>query len=143
MNYQSICAALEAPLNTAFGTLLPPVKIFFDNLIVVPPDAPGEYVRVNIGFGPTTESMLTQSLGHARGAIIIRIFTRKGNGAGRARQLAQVAFCTLRALGETKKPSTGTFVRVRDIAGPRFFMGEQEPHFMTRIEASWDATNLG
>lgn len=143
MNYQAICAALETPLNNAFAALSPPVKIFFDNLIVTPPDPPGEYVMVNITFGLTSETALEQSLDRARGAIIIRIFVRKGNGARRARQLAETASCALRALGATKKPASGVFVRVHDFSGPAFYMDEEQPHFMARLTASWDATNLG
>jgi hypothetical protein len=143
MNYQAICAALEAPLNNAFIALTPPVKVFFDNLIVVPPDPPGEYVRVNITFGLTSESTLTNSLDRARGAIIVRIFTEKGRGGRRARQLAGVASQVFNTLGATKRPATGTFVRVRDVSGPSFYMDETEPHFMARLAASWDATACG
>lgn len=143
MNYQAICAALETPLNSAFAALSPPVSIYFDNLIAMPPDPPGEYVMVNITFGLTSETALEESLDRARGAIIIRIFARKGNGGRRARQLAETASCVLKDLGSTKKPATGTFVRVRDISGPMFYMDQEQPHFMARMSASWDATNLG
>lgn len=143
MNYQAICAALEVPLNTAFAALSPPVKIFFDNLVVMSPDAPGEYVMVNITFGLTSETALEESLDRARGAIIIRVFVRKGNGARRGRQLSETASCVLRSLGPTKKSVSGAFVRVKDISGPAFYMDKEEPHFMARLTASWDATNLG
>lgn len=142
MNYQAICAALEVPLNNAFALLSPPVKIFFDNLIVMPPDPPGEYVMVNITFGLTTETALEGSLDRARGAIIVRIYTRKGNGARRARQLAETASCVLKDLGSTKKPASGVFVRVHDISGPNFYMDNDQPQFMARLSASWNATNL-
>jgi hypothetical protein len=143
MNYQAICAALEAPLNNAFIALTPPVKVFFDNLIVMPPDPPGEYVMVNITFGLTSESTLTNSLDRARGAIIVRIFTEKGRGGRRARQLAGVASQIFSILGATKRPATGTFVRVHDVSGPNFYMDEAQPHFMARLSATWDATSCG
>lgn len=143
MNYQAICAAIEVPLNSAFGALTPPVKIFFDNLIARPPDPPGEYVMVNITFGLTTESAIAKSYDFARGAIIVRVFTRKGNGALRARQLSEIATCALKELGETKKPASGVFLRVRNLGGPQFYMDEDQPHFLARITAAWDATNLG
>lgn len=143
MNYQAICAAIEVPLNTAFGGLNPPVKIFFDNLIARPPDPPGEYVMVNITFGLTTESAIAKSYDFARGAVIVRVFTRKGNGGLRARQLSEVASCALKTLGESKKPATGVFLRIRNLKGPEFFMDEDQPHFLARITAGWDATNLG
>lgn len=143
MNYQAICAALETPLNSAFASLSPPVKIFFDNLIITPPDPPGEYVMVNLTFGLTSETALGEVLDHARGAIIVRIFTRKGNGGRRARQLAETALSALKPLGSTKKPAAGVFVRVRNFSGPDFYMDEEQPHFMARLTASWDATKLG
>jgi len=143
MNYQAICAALESPLNNAFIALTPPVKVFFDNLIVMPPDPPGEYVMVNITFGLTSESTLANSLDRARGAIIVRIFTEKGRGGRRARQLAGVASQVFTDLGATQRPASGTFVRVKDVSGPNFYMDEAQPHFMARLAASWDATACG
>jgi hypothetical protein len=143
VNYQAICAALETPLNNAFIALTPPVRVFFDNLIVIPPDPPGEYVRVNITFGLTSESTLVNSLDRARGAIIVRIFTEKGRGGKRARQLAGVVSQVFDILGATKRPATGTFVRVRDVSGPNFYMDETGPHFMARLSATWDATSCG
>lgn len=143
MNYQAICAALETPLNTAFGALTPPVKIFFDNLIAIPPDPPGEYAMVNITFGLTSESTLTKSLDRARGAIIVRIFTEKNRGGRRARQLSETVAQVFQALGDTKRSANGIFVRVHSVSGPTFYMSEEQPHFAVRLSASWDATACG
>ncbi len=65
MNYQSIRAAIEAPLLTAYNTQTPPIPVYFDNITAVPPDPPKEYVRINITFGLTTESTLDGSLDYA------------------------------------------------------------------------------
>lgn len=143
MNHQAICAAIEVPLNNAFKGLTPPVKIFFDNLTIVPPDPPTEYVTVSIAFGLTSESTLTNSLDRARGAVIVRIFTEKNRGGKRARYLSGVASDILNSLGSSQKAAFGVFLRVRDISGPAFYSNEVEPHFMARIAASWDATGCG
>ena len=82
MNYQAIRAAVENPLLTAFGALVPAVPVYFDNITAVPPNTTTEYVRVNVTFGITNEPTLTSSVDNARGAIIIRIFTEKGKGRG-------------------------------------------------------------
>lgn len=143
MNYQAICAAIELPLNNAFKGLTPVVKIFFDNLTIVPPDPQGEYVTVNITFGLVSESTLTENLDRARGTVIIRIFTPKNRGGKRARYLSGIASQVLSNLACTKKPATGTFVKVKQVSGPEFYPDLPEPHFMARIVASWDAVNLG
>lgn len=139
MNYQAICAAIETPLNTAFAALTPPVKIYFDNIQVVPPDPPSEYVRVNITFGITTESTLAQSMERARGAVVVRIYTRMNTGGLRARQLAAVVSNVFSALGSTKKTSTGLFLRVSDVTGPTRLTSDDSPNYGVRMEASWQA----
>lgn len=143
MNYQAICAALETPLNNAFAALSPPVKIYFDNLVAMPPDPPGEYAMINITFGLTSESSFDEILDRARGAIIARIYTKKGNGGRRARLLAETISCTLKNFNLGRKSTAGIFVRVSDISGPTFFMDNEEPYFIARISASWSATDLG
>lgn len=143
MNYQAICAAIEVPVNAAVSQIQPAIKIYFDNIIAIPPDATGEYVMVKIMFGLVTESTLSEMLNRARGSLIIRIFTQKNAGARRARKISEAIVSALCQLGESQKNASGVFLRVRDIAGPAFFMDQEQPHFMAQIEASWDATNLG
>ena len=78
MNYQAIRAAIENPLLTAFGSLIPAVPVYFDNITATPLNTTTEYIRVNVTFGLTNEPMLTTSMDNARGAIVIRIFTEIG-----------------------------------------------------------------
>lgn len=143
MDHQKICAAIEKPFNDAFKALTPPVKIYFDNVTAMPPDPPGEYVRVNITFGLTSEDGLECLLDRARGAIIIRIFTQKNAGGLRARQLSTTARAVLENMAKTKKTASGVFLRTRDVDGPSFFSDNEHPHFMARLEATWQASDLG
>ena len=83
MNYQSIRAQVENPLLTAFGALSPAIPVYFDNITAVPPNSTTEYVRVNITFGATNDPTLTSSVDNARGSVIIKIFTQKGEGPAR------------------------------------------------------------
>ena len=140
MNYQSIRAKLEAPLLTAYNTQTPPVPVYFDNITAVPPDPPNEYVRINITFGVTTESALGGSLDYARGALIVRCFTRKGQGPARCQQLIQVAKEVLDTLNATGKTSTMTYVRTGAITGPSFRADDNSEHFMGRIDTGWQAS---
>lgn len=142
MNYQNIRAALENPLLSAFGALVPAVPVYFDNITAVPPNTTTEFVRVNITFGITNEPTLTSSVDTARGALIIRIFTEKGRGPARNQSLITTAVNVLETLNNTAKPSTGTFMRVGAITGPTFSATEDSPHFVGRIETNWIATVL-
>jgi len=142
MNYQSIRAALENPLLTAFSALVPAVPVFFDNITAVPPNTTTEYVRVNITFGLTNEPMLTTSMDNARGALVIRIFTEKGKGPARNQTLITAAVNTLETINATAKPNSGVFMRVGEISGPTFSSTEDAPHFVGRIETNWIATVL-
>ena len=91
MDYQKIRAAVENPLLTAFNGLSPAVPVYFDNITAVPPNTTTEYVRVNVTFGITSETALTKSFDHARGALIIRVFTEKGKGPARNQTLLTTA----------------------------------------------------
>lgn len=142
MNYQAIRAAVEAPLLTAFNDLSPSVPVYFDNITAVPPNTTTEYVRVNVTFGLTNEPTLTSSVDYARGAVIIRVFTEKGQGPARNQTLITTAANVLETLNDTAKTNSGVFFRLGQIDGPTFSAEETSPHFMGRIEAGYKATVL-
>lgn len=142
MNYQAIRAAVENPLLTAFGALVPAVPVYFDNITAVPPNTTTEYVRVNVTFGITNEPTLTSSVDNARGAIVIRIFTEKGRGPSRNQTLLTTAVGVLETLNNTAKTTSGVFFRVGEINGPTFSATEEAPHFVGRIDTSYVATVL-
>lgn len=142
MNYQSIRAAIESPLLTAFGALTPAVPVYFDNITAAPPNSTTEYIRVNITFGLTTEPTLSTNMDYVRGALIIRVFTQKGRGPARNQELINVATTVLEGLTSTLKPASGIFMRTGQINGPTFSSTEDAPHFVGRIETSFQATVL-
>ena len=142
MNYQAIRAAVENPLLTAFGALVPPVPVYFDNITAVPPNTTTEYVRVNVTFGITNEPTLTSSVDNARGAIVIRIFTEKGKGPARNQTLITTAVNALETLNNAAKTTSGVFFRVGELNGPTFSATEEAPHFVGRIDTSYVATVL-
>jgi hypothetical protein len=142
MNYQAIRAAVEAPLLTAFNDLSPAVPVYFDNITAVPPNTTTEYVRVNVTFGLTNEPTLTSSVDYARGAVVIRVFTEKGQGPARNQTLITTAANVLETLNDTAKTNSGVFFRLSQLEGPTFSAEETSPHFMGRIEAGYKATVL-
>lgn len=142
MNYQSIRAAIENPMLTAYGALTPAVPVYFDNITAAPPNSTTEYIRVNITFGLTTEPTLSTNMDYARGALIIRVFTQKGRGPARNQELINVATTVLEGLTSTLKPASGVFMRTGQINGPTFSSTEDAPHFVGRIETSFQATVL-
>jgi hypothetical protein len=142
MNYQAIRAAIEQPLLTAFNALSPAVPVFFDNITAAPKNITTEYVRINVTFGITNEPTLTGSVDFARGAVVIRVFTEKGQGPARNQVLLNTAVDVLETLNETAKTSSGVFFRVSEIEGPTFSADERSPHFMGRIETGYKATVL-
>jgi hypothetical protein len=142
MNYQAIRAAVEQPLLTAFGALVPAVPVYFDNITAVPANTTTEYVRINITFGLTTDPTLTSSLDNARGAIVIRVFTEKGKGPARNQTLLTTAANVLETISNSVKTGTGVFFRCGSINGPTFSSTEDTPLFMGRIETSFTATVL-
>lgn len=142
MNYQAIRAAVENPLLSAFSALVPAVPVYFDNITAVPPNTTTEYVRINVTFGITNEPTLTSSVDHARGAVVIRIFTEKGRGPARNQELITTAVNVLETINNTAKTSTGVYVKVGEINGPTFSATEESPHFMGRIDTGYTATVL-
>ena len=152
MNYQAIRAVIEAPLLTAYNNLVPPVPVYFDNVMNDDADSAEEYVYVNMQFGLTTEATLTSSHNHVRGVIVIRAYTPKGRGPARNQELVDIAFNTLETLNNTPKLASGIYFRTGSIDGPSFspsFTGtvpDQQsrraftPFFVSRIEAGFQAT---
>jgi len=142
MNYQAIRAAVENPLLSAFGALVPAVPVCFDNITAVPANTTTEYIRVNVTFGITNEPTLTSSVDNARGAIIIRIFTEKGKGPARNQVLLNTAVSVLETINNSTKGTTGVYFKVGEINGPIFSATEEAPHFVGRVDTSWVATVL-
>mgnify|MGYP001208876910 FL=1 len=142
MNYQSIRAAIENPILTAFTNLSPSVPVFFDNITAAPLSSVTEYVRINVTFGDTNEPTLTSSIDTARGAIIIAVFSEKGKGPARNQTLITTAVNVLETLNNTAKTNSGVFFRIGTISGPDFSTTETPPLFEGRIDTSYIATDL-
>ena len=112
MNYQSIRAAVENPILTAFTNLSPSVPVFFDILTAAPISSTTEYVMINVTFGITNEPTLNSSIDNAQGAIVIRVFSEKGKGPARNQTLITTAVNVLETLNDTAKTNSGEFFRV-------------------------------
>ena len=142
MNYQKIRAQVENPLLSAFGGLSPAVPVFFDNITAAPANSTTEYVRVNVTFGLTNDATLSSSVDNARGAIVIRCFSKKGEGPARNQTLITTAVDVLETINNGTKGTTGTYFKVGSIQGPSFSSNESSPLFLGRIETSYVATVL-
>jgi hypothetical protein len=139
MRYQAIRAAIESPLQTAFGSLSPAVPVFFDGITAAPANATTEYVRVNVTFGLTTEVTLTSNLDFARGSVVVRVYSEKGKGPDRNQTLLNTAVTTLTSLSASTRDDSGIYLRPGAINGPTFSAEEASPHFVGRIDTSFTA----
>ncbi len=139
MRYQAIRAAIEGPIQTAFGALSPAVPVFFDGITAAPANATTEYVRVNVSFGLTTEVTLTSNLDFARGSVVIRVYSEKGKGPVRSQTLLDTAVTTLTSLSASTRDDSGVYLRPGAINGPTFSADEASPHFVGRIDTSFTA----
>lgn len=139
MRYQAIRAAIEGPIQTAFGALSPAVPVFFDGITAAPANATTEYVRVNVSFGLTTEVTLTDNLDFARGSVVIRVYSEKGKGPVRSQTLLDTAVTTLTSLSASTRDDSGIYLRPGAINGPTFSADEASPHFVGRIDTSFTA----
>lgn len=150
MNYQAIRAVFESPLLSVFGSQVPAIPVYFDNVLNDRSDSVDEYVTVNIQFGITNEPTLTNSVDYARGAIVVRVFSPKGKGPGRNQQLLTLAVTALETINATPKPNVGVYARTGSITGPDFGVGSRDqesrraftPFFVGRVETSFQATVL-
>jgi hypothetical protein len=139
MRYQAIRAAIEGPIQTAFGALSPAVPVFFDGITAAPANATTEYVRVNVTFGLTTEVTLTSNLDFVRGSVVIRVYSEKGKGPVRNQTLLDTAVTTLTSLSASTRDDSGIYLRPGAINGPTFSAEEASPHFVGRIDTSFIA----
>ena len=143
MRYQAIRAAIESPLQTAFGALSPAVPVFFDNITAAPANSTTEYVRVSIEFGLTTEQTLESNLDRIRGSIVIRIYTEKGKGPARNQTLINTAVTTVLGFNASTRAATGIYLRPGVINGPTFSAIETSPHLMGQIDTGFIAEDHG
>ena len=143
MRYQAIRAAIESPLQTAFGALSPAVPVFFDNITAAPANATTEYVRVAIDFGLTTEQTLESNFDRIRGNIVIRVYSEKGKGPARNQTLINTAVTTLLGLSASTRAGSGVYLRPGAINGPTFSTTEASPHLMGQIDTGFTAEDHG
>jgi len=143
MRYQEVRAAIEAPIQTAFGALSPAVPVFFDNITAAPANATTEYVKVGVEFGLTTEQTLTTNLDRIRGSIVIRVYTEKGQGPARNQTLINTAVTTLTSLSASTRQATGIYLRPGVINGPTLSTTETSPHLVGRIDTGFMAEDAG
>lgn len=143
MRYQAVRAAVESPLQTAFGALSPAVPVFFDNITAAPANSTTEYVKVAVEFGLTTEQTLESNLDRIRGSIVIRTYTEKGRGPARNQTLLDTAITTLLALSASTRAATGIYLRPGAINGPAFSTTEASPHLVGRIDTGFIAEDHG
>ena len=143
MRYQAVRAAVESPIQTAFGALSPAVPVFFDNITAAPGNSTTEYIKVSLSFGLTTEQGLTANLDRIRGSIVVRVYTEKGKGPARNQTLVDTAVTTLLSLSASTRAATGIYLRPGVVNGPTFSTTEQSPHMMGRIDAGFIAEDHG
>ena len=143
MRYQVVRAAIESPIQTAFGALDPAVPVFFDNITATPANSTTEYVKVSIAFGLTTEQTLETNLDRIRGSIVIRVYTEKGKGPARNQTLINSAVTTLLSLSASTRAATGVYLRPGSINGPTFSTTEASPHLVGRIDTGFIAEDHG
>lgn len=139
MRFQQIRAAVESPINTAFGALDPAVPVFFDNITAAPANSTTEYVTVNVSFGLLTEVTLTDDLDRVRGSIVIRVYTEKGKGPARNQTLLDTALTTIRGLTASTRDDSGIYLRPGQINGPTFSTTEASPHLVGRFDLPFSA----
>ena len=154
MNYQAIRAVLENPLLTAYNGLVPAVPVYFDNIMNDGSDSAKEFVDVNIQFGLTTETALTDNPDYVRGVVVIRTYTPKGKGPARNQTLVNIAGTVLQQINNQPKSASGIYLRTGSIDGPAFspeYGGttpDQQsrraftPFFISRISAGFQAQVL-
>ena len=141
MRYQAVRAAIESPLQMAFGRF--DVPVFFDNITAAPQNSTSEYVRVAIEFGLTTEQTLQGNLDRIRGSLIIRVYTEKGKGPDRNQFLMDTAVSTLLGLSASTRSNTGVYLRPGAINGPTFSAVEGSPHLVGRVDTGFMAEDRG
>ena len=138
MNYQGVRAKFEEPIKTAYAALSPAVPVFFDNFGDVVSDADSEFVYVNVQFGLTTQASLTGQFDQIQGIVTIRAFAEKDKGPARSQTLINTAFTSLQTINNTSQPTSGIYVRTREITGPTF--ADDRPFFISTIETNFQAT---
>jgi hypothetical protein len=143
MRYQEVRAAVESPIQTAFGALSPAVPVFFDNITAAPANTTTEYVKVSIESGLTTEQTLEGNLDRIRGSIVIRVYTEKGKGPARNQTLINEAVTTLLSLSASTRAATGIYLRPGTINGPTLSTTEGAPHLVGRIDTGFIAEDHG
>jgi hypothetical protein len=141
MSLQEVRRLFEEPVLTAMTMTTPVVPVYVDNQIFPDSGAAKEHAVVRVDFGLTTEESLAENFEHLRGVVTVEIYTPKGQGPGRAQELATLAAKALNGINDCgPHPPTGAYGHVRGMEGPSFFPLSDTPHYLARLSCSFRAT---
>lgn len=134
---QSIRRVVEAPIEQALSTMLPPIPVFTDNRLYDEDDATSEFCLVRLSFGLMSDPTIgiCGDVEHIRASLVVEVFTPKGNGPGRGQDAATAIWQELAKLNRFMAQPGTAFVRLGPISGPSFTPLQGRPHYFTRLSA--------
>ena len=144
MTLAAIRALFETELTTAYGALLQPAVVVYDNVQETPPaDASGGFVIISITFPGLTEPLLcpTESgIERIRGTVQISCYAPRGQGMKRLQELTTVGAQTLVGIKAAAAASPDVFsAAVGEIEGPETLLSGDAPHALATLAAPFTA----
>lgn len=138
MSFQAIRAHIESRVNTAFGSLSPPVEVVFDNVQETPPALP--YVVVSISYTDTTIPVLCQTDGaveQINGNLQLVAYAPRGRGM---KALEQYATTSMQVMNNLYDWGNSVKVKAGPINGPVPLLAGDQPYAMVNTSCAFVAS---
>jgi hypothetical protein len=135
MTLQAVRTAIETPVIAALGAFSPAIPTLVENQFYQDNDALSEFGLVRVQFGLMSEDTLCEPMERVRGVVVVEVFTAKGEGPGRAQEVAAAVLAALADVNLPPATSGSIRVRIGQLDGPSFTPLDGRPHLATRISA--------
>ena len=141
MSLQSIRRFFEKPIAASITSVDTSIKVLTDNQTYVDNDAAAQFALIRVSFGNTAVQTFCEPMERIEGAIVIELYTPKGEGPGRAQALATAITRTLYRFPRHKTNRSGERVsgRINNVSGPSFTPLDGKPHLLTRLSCGFQA----
>ena len=141
MTLQAIRKHFEDAVRAGAADVDPLLLVLTDNQFYTDNDAESEFVLVRLQFGTMTEQALCRPMERIRAALIVEVYTQKGQGPGRSQRIAAAIMKRLNELPRfVNKSVPGTVSGTVDtITGPSFVALDGRPHYFARLSCAVQA----
>ena len=138
MSFASVRSVIESKVFAAYGAMVPPIEVIFDNVQETPPALP--YVICLISYTSTTEPVICPGGGAVErllGNLQLSCYAPRARGM---KALEGMAAEGMAAMNTMYDGSQSTTVKCGQINGPTPVLSGDEPYALVTLSCSFSAS---